>query len=109
MAELETAEFKEPGDDDDDQLPMIDHGEGEQDSQPNNKPEDLLELTMTADELQNPEDPEESSNISPQNGTRLSVPTDKLPECKHNCCTNYVDRIAIKGIIQGNRQLASCG
>ena len=31
---------------DDDQLTMTDHAEGEQDSRPNNKPEDLLELTI---------------------------------------------------------------
>ena len=86
---------------DDDQLTMTDYAEGKQDSRPNNKPEDLLELIMTADELQKP-NPKKSSNISPQNETKLSQqtnqpPTDKPTECKHNiCCMNHIDRIAIK-------------
>ena len=69
---------------------MTDHAEGEQDSRPNNKPEDLLELIMTADEFQKPEaSPKKSSNISPQSETKLSQqtnqpPTDKPTECKHN-------------------------
>ena len=90
---------------DDDQLTMTDHAEGEQDSRPNNKPEDLLELIMTADEFQKPEaSPKKSSNISPQSETKLSQqtnqpPTDKPTECKHNilCCMNH---IAIKRYIQ---------
>ena len=91
---------------DDDQLTMIDHAEGEQDSRPNNKPEDLLELIMTADEFQKPDESQKkSSNISPQNKTKLSQqtnqpPTDKPTECKHNIfCMNHIDRIAIKRYI----------
>ena len=92
---------------DDDQLTMTDYAEGEQDSRPNNKPEDLLELIMTADEFQKPdESPKKSSNISPQNKTKLSQqtnqpPTDKPTECKHNniCCMNHIDRISIKRYI----------
>ena len=96
------------------------HAEGEQDSRPNNKPEDLLELIMTADEFQKTEkSPKKSSNISPQNKTKLSQqtnqpPTDKPTECKHNiCCMNHIDRIAIKSYVihiynqQGWRQLIS--
>ena len=41
---------------DGDQLTMTDYARGEQDSRPNNKPEDLLELIMTADEFQKPEE-----------------------------------------------------
>ena len=101
---------------DDDLLTMIDHAEGEQDSRPNNKPEDLLELIMTADELQKPEEsPKKSSNISPQNETKLSQqtnqpPTDKPTECKHNiCCMNHIDRIAIKRyILSAGLEAANC-
>ena len=99
MADGETGDQKQS---DDDQLTMTDYAEGEQDSRPNNKPEDLLELIMTADELQKPEkSPKKSSNISPQNETKLSQqtnqpPTDKPTECKHNICC---DRIAIKRYI----------
>ena len=100
VADRETGDQKPS---DDDQLTMTDYARGEQDSRPNNKPEDLLELIMTADEFQKPEESsKKNSNISPQNETKLSQqtnqpPTNKPTECKHNiCCMNHIDRIAIK-------------
>ena len=50
MADWETDGVQKPGDDG--QLRMTDHGEEEQNARLINKPEDLLELIMTADELQ---------------------------------------------------------
>lgn len=54
VTDRETAGVKKPGDDD--QLIRIDQGKGEQNSRLNNNLEDLLELIMTADELQKPEE-----------------------------------------------------
>jgi len=79
-------------------MPEEDHkvtGEGDRNTQPNYKPEDLLKLVMTAGE--------EKANLSPVNRTRQSskqAQAGNPDECEHNPCMHAMhhgDGIAVYG------------
>ena len=60
-------------------------GEGDRNTQPNYKPEDLLKLVMTAGE--------EKANLSPVNRTRQSskqAQAGNPDECEHNPCMHVM-------------------